>query len=298
MTKQVADKRGRRWTTRRTTRMLAPAEVGRGAGAALATLAVALGGCGVDRGGSDAPELAVGDTAAVYAARLIGALGGRQAWDRTRYVSFRWVVEREGAVVADREHSWDRYDGRYRLAFDEGERSHLSLFDVDRLRDLPELGKTPEGRVWVDGVELTGAGADSALARAYRIFINDTYWLLMPFKWDDPGVHLGWEGMRRLEDGREYATVHLTFDRGLGVTEDQYWGFVDPETGRMAAWQYHLGRSEAPGDVIWWEDWTEVGGVRFAMSRRSEPDGPRVIYFEDVVAAPRVPDGRFDPPTP
>ncbi|WP_425152912.1 hypothetical protein [Candidatus Palauibacter sp.] len=266
----------------------------------LAWLAIAsplLGGCdGASSAGSPRSEAAPGDTAAMYAAQLAESLGGRDAWDRTRYLSFRWIVERDGQVVANREHAWDRYDGRYRVAFEQEGAAYVLLFNVNEVEEHPELGKVPAGRAWVGGTELTGAARDSALRRGYGAFINDTYWAVMPFKWEDPGVHLAYEGTRTLSDGGEYAAVHLSFDQGLGTTEDQYWGFLD-ESGRMAAWQYHLGRSEAPGDVIWWSDWRQVGDIQFAMTRVMD-DGERFMYFEDVAASETVPEGRFDPPAP
>lgn len=265
-------------------------------------VAVSLVGCQPADAPADASAdtpaaITASDSASLYAARLMSALGGQAGWDGTRYLSFRWLVEREGTVVADREHSWDRYDGSYRLAFEQGDASHLHLFNVQELVDNPELGQVPTGRAWVDGTELQGAARDSALRRAYTVFINDTYWALMPFKWTDPGVHLTYEGMSTLSDGNEYATVHLGFDDGLGVTNDQYWGYVDPETGRMVAWQYHLGRAEAKADVIWWSDWERVGDIQFAMSRVQD-GGERFMYFEDVVASDAVPSARFDPPSP
>ncbi|MDX1579661.1 MAG: DUF6503 family protein [Gemmatimonadota bacterium] len=286
---------------------------GRGArlrvGAPVAGLLLALAGTGCAPETSDGEDPAAGDppaagsatapsdSARIYADRLMAFLGGEDAWDRTRYLTFRWLVQRDGQVVADREHAWDRYDGRYRVAFDQRDTTHLMLFDIDEMREHPELGDVPAGRAWKGGVELQGAARDSALRRAYGMFINDTYWALMPFKWDDPGVHLEYEGMRTLADSLDYATVHLTFDEGLGITEDEYWAFLDPETGRLAAWQYRLGDDEEPRDPIWWRDWREVGEIRFAMARENEA-GERFIYFEDVAASATVPQGRFEPPTP
>lgn len=275
--------------------MLTNSAPSRIAACAIAFLAVA---CAPEAAEETPPGDAVpADSASMYADRLMEALGGEEAWDRTRYVSFRWIIEREGQVVADRRHSWDRYDGRYRLEYEQGGQPHVYLFDVNEVAERPGLGKVPEGRAWIGGTEVTGAARDSVLRRAYGAFINDTYWALMPFKWEDPGVHLSYEGFRTLSDSASYATVHLTFEEGLGVTEDEYWGFLDPESGLMAAWQYHLGRSDEAGDVVWWEDWRDIGEIRFAMSRRSAEQG-RFMRFEDVVASPTVPDGRFAPPTP
>ena len=66
----------------------------------------------------------------------------------------------------------------------------------------------------VDGEPLEGAERDSTLTDAYGTFINDSYWLLHPFKYFDPGVHLDWAGRTELSDGTSYPTVHLTFEEG------------------------------------------------------------------------------------
>lgn len=235
------------------------------------------------------------DSAAYYASRVMTWQGGQDAWDRTRFLRFRWIVERDGATVAERAHAWDRYTGRYLLSYT-GQDSipFLALFDVESIASdtMP-----PEGDVWVGDERLEGEELDSALEDAYAAFVNDSYWLLMPLKWLDPGVHLEYEGTTLLADSARYATVHLTFDPGLGVTDDQYWGFLDPETGRMAAWQYHLQGQEEKGDVIWWEDWRTFGPqeLRLSLNRRFSSGDAR-IYFEDVAADTAVPDGVFAPP--
>ena len=263
--------------------------------------AAAMAACGPgDAGETEAAEDAAAsasasDSAAHYADLLMDFQGGRDAWEATRFLRFRWIVERDGETVADRSHAWDRYTGRYRLSYTRPDSSRfLALFDVGSMASdtMP-----PEGDVWVGEERMTGAARDSALRDAYGAFINDSYWLLMPLKWRDPGVHLAYAGTTTLPDSADYATVHLTFDEGLGVTEDEYWGFVEPETGRMAAWQYHLQGREEKGDVIWWEDWRTFGPqeLRLSLDRRFSSGDAR-IHFEDVAADTAVPDGVFAPP--
>ncbi|MFQ5688879.1 MAG: hypothetical protein ACE5HQ_01220 [Gemmatimonadota bacterium] len=236
------------------------------------------------------------DSAGLLADRAMEALGGEEAWKRTRFLAFTWVVAR-GDRSVKRSHAWDRYTGRYRLEYDSRDGKHLTLFNVNEVRPDSALGKVPSGEAWVQGKPLAGAGLDSALARGYATFINDTYWLLMPYKWRDPGVHLVYEGLRKLADGREYPVLHLTFEPDLGVTEDQYWAFVDPETGLMAAWRYHLQNQEEPGSLIWWKDWRQVGPIKLATDRRW-PEGDTRIYFENLRADSIVPEELFSPSTP
>ncbi|MDX1579394.1 MAG: hypothetical protein R3266_12985, partial [Gemmatimonadota bacterium] len=88
------------------------------AGAPVACLLLGLAGTGctpetsgdADPAAGDPPAAgsatAPSDSARIYADRLIAFLGGEDAWDRTRYLTFRWLVQRDGQVVADREHAW------------------------------------------------------------------------------------------------------------------------------------------------------------------------------------------------
>lgn len=259
---------------------------------AAGTIAAACGGDGTS--GETGDATAPADSAQLMADRLMEALGGEEAWERARYIAFRWVVAR-GEEPFGRSHAWDRHDGRYRLEFGEGEDAVLALFDVNEVRRDSAWGKVPSGDIWVGGRKLSGAPRDSALARAYGTFVNDTYWLLMPFKWRDPGVHLSYEGRQMLNDRHEYAVVHLTFEPDLGVTNDEYWAYVDPETGIMAAWKYHLQDREEPGPLIWWRNWRRVGPIMLSADR-VWPDGERNLYFEDLEAGTEVPEGVFAAP--
>ena len=245
--------------------------------------------------GSSAPATSDADSAAHYADRLMAWQGGREAWEATRFLRFRWIVERGGETVVERSHAWDRWTGRYRLSYTRPDSARfLALFDVGSLASdtVP-----PEGDAWVGGERLEGAARDSALRDAYGAFINDSYWLLMPLKWGDPGVHLEYQGTTPLPDGEAYPTVHLTFDAGLGVTEDEYWAFLEPASGRMAAWRYHLQGREEKGDLIWWEDWRTFGPQELKLStNRRFSSGDARIHFEEVAADTAVPDGTFAPP--
>jgi hypothetical protein len=265
-------------------------DTGADAGSAAAGGGASTSGSAAVAGGSPS------DSAAMLADLVMEWQGGADAWEATRYLRFDWIVERGGETVANRSHAWDRYRGDYRLSYRQGDGSR-----VYALFELPSLASgdaEPRGDVWVDGEALSGSARDSALRRAYEAFVNDSYWLLMPLKWRDPGVHMEYAGRRELPDGEGYPAVHLTFDDTLGVTTDQYWGFVDPGTGKMAAWQFHLEGREQKGPVIWWRDWQAFGPqeLKLALDRRWE-DGSMRIHFEEVAADTAVPDTVFTPPS-
>lgn len=223
------------------------------------------------------------------ATQLFESMGGRARWDQVASLRFDWVVERGGQEVARARHLWDRAQGRYRVEWRTREGQNVqAIFDLG----------TRAGRVWVDGARATGADSTAWLERAYGRFINDSYWLLMPWKVEDPGTHLAYAGEAVL-DGDTYDLLHLRFDSGIGLTPgDQYWAYVNRATHRMDRWAYFLqgmeGEPALDGATVWaWTDWRRVGGVWLAADRLQVggPD-PRRIHFPvlDVPAKidPRV----------
>lgn len=217
---------------------------------------------------------------------VMAAMGGRKAWERTRYLRFRWNVFRDGELVSDRLHHWDRYDGRYRVetTTPEGE-SFLALLNVN----------TQEGQAWLNGRPVEGARNDTLVRLAYAMFVNDSYWLLMPYKWRDPGVNVEYLGPQTDDDGA-WHVLHLSFE-GVGLTPgDQYWAYVSAEPPHlMRKWQYHLQDQESKGSFFRWENWQQFGAIKLA-TERNPIEGSTRIEFKDVTASDDVPPGVFDAP--
>jgi hypothetical protein len=213
------------------------------------------------------------------AARVMEALGGQQAWEQTRYLRFTFA----GA----RTHYWDKQTGRHRLQFTDREgHEHLVLHNV----------KSREGRAWLDGEALTGEALSKALEDAYGAWINDTYWLLMPYKLRDPGVTLTYDQETEIA-GITYDRLHLGFD-SVGLTPgDQYWVYVNRDTGLVDRWEYFLesyepGRSPTP----WvWGNWRRYGNIMLA-SERSSPESGRELPLSDIAVFESLPDAVFTSP--
>lgn len=237
------------------------------------------------------PEAAARGAAVVEA--MTRALGGRKAWDQTRYWRFDWVVERDGQVAAQVGHLWDRETGRYRVEWRTRDGHAVQvLFDVD----------TRDGRVWVDGAPADSAASREHLERAHGRWINDFYWLAMPWKLQDPGVHVEHVGETSL-DGQTYDLLHVWFDQ-VGMTPgDQYWAWVNRTTHRMDRWAYFLEGTEGePGlerATPWaWSGWARVGRLWLASDRvQVGGEDKRRIHFP-VLDLPRRLDARlFEDPT-
>ncbi len=106
---------------------------------------------------------------------------------------------------------------------------------------------------------------------AYAWWVNDTYWLLMPYKMRDPGVTLAMAG-RETKGGDSWDKVLLTFD-DVGLTpKDRYWVFVNAKTGLVDRWEFVLKGEKTPPVPFEWKGWKAVREDP-ARRRPREPQG-------------------------
>jgi hypothetical protein len=186
---------------------------------------------------TDAKALAVAE-------RVMRALGGDDAWRSTRYVSWHFFEVRR--------HHWDRQTGDVRI-------------EANDVVILMNLG-TKQGRVQKAGAEVTDpAELASYLERGYAWWVNDSYWMFMPYKLRDPGVHLAYAGERQLGDTLATEVLTLTFEN-VGLTpRNKYDVFVSRETGLVAAWAYYPDRDDPePKFTSPWSGWQRFGGILLA----------------------------------
>ena len=116
---------------------------------------------------------------------VMKAGGGEGGWASARFLRFTFTYEKDGSILTSRTHYWDRMGDRHRIEMIDREGKNVVC--------LTDLGKK-EGVCTVDGKPLYEAEAKPYIDRAYAVWINDTYWLIMPYKMLDPGVHLKYEG--------------------------------------------------------------------------------------------------------
>lgn len=218
--------------------------------------------------------------------RMMDTLAPEDGWERARYIRFDWVVDQGEGEPSRRFHRWDRYTGLYRLESPTEDGTMVAIFDVD---------EPLEGRVWVDGELVEGEERSDLLDRAHAVFINDTYWLLMPYKWDDPGVQAEYMGQETDGAGKSWEVVELSFEEGVGRTpQNMYQAWVEPESGIMKRW-YHFRSEGVEPLVAGWEGWRRVGPIMLASDRPIE-GREMTIRFENLEVSETVPAGAFEPP--
>lgn len=220
---------------------------------------------------ASAEERAHGDA---LARRMIDGLGGAEAFQKLRYVGFAFVPKRGGEALSRREHAWDPGAGKARVRWQrEGKdiTAWLSLADKS-------------GVVVVDGARVMDeAEKKKLLEDAYAAWVNDTYWLISPYKVFDPGVH------RAAIDRR----LRTSFDEGVGLTPGDVYLYDFDDEGRLAGWSWLL-QSGRTGSFSF-EGRKQLAGVTFFERKVSRKDDFE-IALEDIEASSTPRPAAFTPP--
>ncbi len=222
--------------------------------------------------------------AVAVADRVMEALGGAQAWDELR--GLRWSF---GSAVNDtvrgtpRRHAWDKHTGWHRV---EGtNRSGQDFCVIHNLHD-------GRGKAWVSGQAIEGDSLKNLITMGKAIWINDSYWFLMPYKLRDPGVTLEYDGQVD-EQGVSYDKIALSF-KDVGRTPgDRYWVFVNRANDRIEKWAYVLQGREPPPSVYTWEGWEAHGGLWFPTAHRRDE---RNVMTNQVETVSEFREGEFAAP--
>jgi len=227
------------------------------------------------------------DPKAVETARdMMQAMGGVEAWNSARIVSFDFKVTVNGTMVANNAHLWDRKGGRYRIERmpKDGKREVILFNIADYERDK-------QGSAYLDGKKLEGDAAKKSLEAGYASYINDTWWLAMPWKWMQTGVNLKYLGPQPC--GRETCdVVELTFDH-VGLTPgDMYHAFVSRKSHLMIHWEYVL-QSGRKGSWDW--QYGDHKGIKLASNHVSS-DHKTTINMGNVRILETVDDPFFTDP--
>ena len=133
------------------------------------------------------------------------------------------------------------------------------------------------------------------LESAYERYINDTYWLLAPWKIFDPGVHLAYDGEKPCPGRRDVRRPETLLRRTSGLTpRDAYWLWITRDGRKMVQWQYLLnGAAEAPTTAPGRTGRKWAGSL---LSWKPIAGKPADIRFENVTVAAGRDDSLFRPP--
>ena len=197
---------------------------------------------GFNTEGSDAKAIAIADD-------VMKASGGRYAWDNTRFI--RWTFFNKRALL------WDKTKQKVRIdALDKDLKIRLNL-------------QTMTGKVWKDGNEITQADSvKKYLEQGKAIWINDSYWLVMPFKLKDSGVTLKYLGVKNNALDVPCDVLELTFKDVGNTPDNKYQVYVNPSSHLIVQWDYFVkNNADKPNLSTPWADYRGLGNIMLAVSR-------------------------------
>lgn len=193
---------------------------------------------------------------------VVKAMGGRKAYDNTRHITWNFF--------GSRKLTWDKWTGNVRIDF----LKENSIFLVNV--------QTKTGKILKNGIEITQVDSVAKYVKqANSIWINDSYWLLMPFKLHDAGVNLLYLGKEKTQQGEEADVLQLSF-QGVGLTpENQYKIYVNPATNLVNQWAFfRKGSQEKPDFVMPWTDYKQYGKILLSGNRGERRLSDIQVYDE------------------
>ncbi len=219
---------------------------------------------GFNLAGSDDRAIAIAD-------EVMQALGGRAAWDNTRFITWRFFGRRQ--------HIWDKQSGDLRYTF----RNLLVLMNLN----------TGKGRAWIAGREITDPDSlRSILQKTKSAWINDSYWMFMPYKLKDSGVTLRYLGQDTTASGEPADILELTFAEVGDTPENKYHVYVGLKDRLVKQWDFYLNRDdEKPRFAIPWKNWKKYGDILLSDDR-----GER--KHSDIAVFSSLPEKVFRSPKP
>lgn len=224
---------------------------------------------GFDKAGSDERAQALAD-------EVMRQMGGYSAWQQTRLLGWDFL---DGSYQL-----WDKKTGDFHWQKDSLVANYnLTTKQGHAYRGGKDISDTEEGKQLLD--------------KMYPIWVNNSWWLLMPFKLKDSGVTLTYKGPGKLMDGTTPAEVlNMTF-KNVGVTPDnKYEVLVNPQTKLVEEWAYYPKATDAqPAFRRRWSEYKQYGPLKLATDRTDGKDGRRLDH---VYASTDVPTGLMDSKTP
>jgi plasmid maintenance system killer protein len=203
------------------------------------------------------------DPAAVELAdSIMSAMGGRDSWEKTRFIS--WSFSGRRNLV------WDKQDGRVRIEVPEESMTYLL-----------NLGNG-QGKVKLRQHEVTHADSlKRMLQQARSIWINDSYWLIMPFKIKDSGVTLRYLGEDKLMNGGKCNVLDLTITQTGKEPESRYRVYVDLADNLVKQWSYFRKADQDSATFTRpWDNYKKYGDILLSADR-SDGSGPRDVKVDE-----------------
>lgn len=191
---------------------------------------------------SDAKAISIAD-------EVMLAMGGRKAWDETRYLKWNFF--------GSRIHVWDKQTGDLVI------KGIRDTFDI-RMNILTNKGKVNfKGNVLTEQDSL-----QKYLNKGKSMWINDSYWVFMPHKLKDSGVTLKYVKKDTTQNGRSSDVLSLSFEEVGDTPENMYYVYVDDSTRLVSQWDFYRTSKDSTAQFKTpWGDYRQYDRLLLSGSR-------------------------------
>lgn len=190
----------------------------------------------------------------ILADASLEAMGGRENYNTTRYIS--WVF------FGKRFHIWDKFTGDIRIEYD----NTVLLMNIH----------TKQGRAWENGQEITNEVAlKKEIKKGYASWVNDSYWVVMPYKLHDDGVTLSYTREDKSLDGKDVDVATMTFN-DVGLTpQNKYEVYFDQQSHLVTEFAFFpTVKTTDPKFRMSWANWQPYGNILLSDKRNKRSVGP------------------------
>jgi hypothetical protein len=235
-----------------------------------------------DPAGSDPKAVELAD-------KVFAAAGGPQGWANAKEIRWKEAISKDGAIVAQGEQAWDRWNGRHhgRLETPNG--------DIVVMQDLYEEGS---GSAFMKNMKMGQAEAANAIKAARERWNFDTAALLMPFLLKSPGVTLKYAGDAPDEQNQPtLEQIKVTFDsRDKTRDGSTYYVVVKKDTHVIERLEIvKPGQSDNNRLGYKLGDWVTVNGMKFPTRHENIGYKGEVISFKDISVSAEPDDDLYVP---
>ena len=182
----------------------------------------------------------------------VAQANGIDSWDKITELSFTFNVDRD-TMHFERQWVWHPKTGEVSMTVNE------------------------------ETITYNREAVDEKSLKADKAFINDTYWLLAPFKlvWDEGYTR---DSIIKAEAPISKDSLYkltIMYNNEVGYTPGDAYDFYIDDDYMVKEWVYREGNSQADCMMTTWEDYKKQGGISFS-TMHNDDTGNFKLYFTDL----------------
>ena len=179
---------------------------------------------------------------------MVNAVGGRQAWQDTRFVTWNFFGARNVW--------WDKHNNQVRI--------ESSRTDFKAIVNT----QNHSGQVFVNGMKQQSSDSiKKYIEVALAMWNNDKYWVAMPFLALENNSVYNYQGADKTSNGMMAEIVQLSFENETAPFE-KFKLYLNPADYKLQEWAcYTLMDDTIPSVVTPWKNYQPYGGVLLSNDR-------------------------------